>query len=734
MIPRMPLSAGANPLTAHFVWTPPLIWALLVIVAGVLIVILLRARGWGPAAFWLALAVAGQALALQLVQAGPDVRLQMFYGWSQMLHSWRLAVLLAVVLHALVVAIGIWRWLASDADARRGMSRLLTWPQAMLLLALAAYGCTSMSPEFFRSMVQGGFAKQAAIQGSKLALGVMLLFAGTANFLLVAVHLPKDVWSKLVARWERRKSARIIWGAALWVVVVSSLLCVFVLDAMPHVEDEVAYIFHAKTISLGRLWLPPPPDAVAFFCEYVNTRDKWYSAMLGGWPFVFALGFLLGAPWLINPLLGGLGVVLAHRLVKQMYGAAMADGAALLLAASPWLLFISASFMPHATSLVLMLLGLLGVERARASGSWVWGAVAGLAFGGLLHVRPLEAIAVAAVAGIWWLSAGWKNLRLPALASAVVAGLVMTALFLAYNKELTGDALYAPVNKFFDEAKYPGSNRLGFGAEVGNFGWVGMDALPGHGPLDVIFNTNNNLYLLNFELFGWAGGSLLFVALLLLWRRWREHALMWGLLFGLWAGMNLYWFSGGPDFGPRYWYQMILPCVVLTLAGAAEFARRWSAESGMESGGASRVWAFVLLATVIGFVNLAPWRALDKYPNYRGIRPEIRALARAHQFGRSLVFVRGQENPDYLSAFALNPPRVDRPAADGFDVPIFARDLGAASRERLRAYYSDRTVWIVAGHTETGTSARLVAGPIPPGAPLPDDGYVPPEKRPKQRP
>jgi hypothetical protein len=66
---------------------------------------------------------------------------------------------------------------------------------------------------------------------------------------------------------------------------------------------------------------------------------------------------------------------------------------------------------------------------------------------------------------------------------------------------------------------------------------------------------------------------------------------------------------------------------------------------------------------------------------------------------------------------------------DAYHTPIFVRDLGAASRERLRAYYSDRTVWIVAGHTETGSSATLVDGPIPPGAPLADDGYVPPELR-----
>jgi hypothetical protein len=729
MMARMAHSPAPLHSLAHSVWTPALTWTLLVVLVAALLALVLRARGWGEAAGWLALALAGQAVALQLVEAGAIVRLQMFYSWSVLLHSWRHIFLVALGAQTVLVAWGVWRWWKRDAEARARLSKLLTVPQAVVLLFLAAYGSTSLAPQLFRALTEGVLARHAAVQGSKVALGMIILVTGTANLLLVAVHLPKSAWGKIVERWQGRHSARLPWLAALWVVVVSSLLCIFVLDAMPHVEDEVTYFFHGKTISAGRLWLLPPPDAAAFPSEYTNTQGKWYSAMLGGWAFVFALGFTLGVPWMVNPLLGGLGIMLAHALVKRLYGQPLADGAALLMAASPWLLYISASFMPHALSLVLFLLGLLAVERARAAGGLLWGAVAGLAFGGLLHVRPLEAVAAAGVAGVWWLSAGRKTLRLPALAATAAAGLAMTVLFLAYNRELTGDPFYAPVNKFFDEAKYPGANRLGFGPDIGNFGWGGMDALPGHGLLDVLFNTNNNLYLLNFELFGWAGGSLLFVGLLCVWRRWREHALMWGLLAGLWACMNLYWFSGGPDFGPRYWYQMILPCTVLTLAGAAECARRWRGEPHREAPSASRVWAFVLFASLAGFVHLVPWRALDKYANYRGIRPEIRALARAHSFGRSLVFVRGPVWPDYASAFALNPPRVDRPAADAYDMPIFVRDLGPASREGLRAYYSDRTVWIVAGHTETGSSATLVAGPIPPGAPLADDGYVPPEQR-----
>lgn len=301
----------------------------------------------------------------------------------------------------------------------------------------------------------------------------------------------------------------------------------------------------------------------------------------------------------------------------------------------------------------------------------------------------------------------------------------MAALFLAYNKALTGDAFHAPVNKFFDTTTYPGSNRLGFGADIGNWAasWRNMDALEGHGPIDVLMNSNQNLYMINFELYGWACGSLLLVWLLFVWRKWRREAVMWGLLLGLFLVLNLYWFGGGPDFGARYWYLMILPCVVLTLRGAQELAARPQEHpAGVADGepqAASRAWAFVALATLIGVVNLAPWRAVDKYPSYRGITTDIRRLARENNFGSALVFVRGPEWPDYHSAFALNPPRLDAPGGAEADTPIFARDLGRPANDKLRASFPNRPVWIISTPAAGKRGTWTLIGPLAPGEPLP---------------
>lgn len=685
-------------------------WTLAVAAGSLLAAGTLSRTRWRATAGWAALALAGQAFSLQLLQAGNHIRPQLFFGWTDLLRSYRIVFLAALALQTLLVAAGVLRRRAEFVQA---CSRILSLPAFLGLLVLQGFAAIGFAPGEVRGLVLGGFARAAAMQTTKTGLGLLILVVGTLNLCLAAASFPDDALENLRARWQRRNSRRLVWAAAFWVVLISSLIAWLVLERMPHVPDEVAYVSQAKYLAAGRLYLETPPQARAFECEFdMFDGPKWYAATPAGWPALLALGYLLGVPWLVNPLLGGIAILLAHALVRRIYDRDVADGTVLLLAASPWLLFLSASLMPHPATLVFSLLGLLGVERARNHGSVLWAAIAGLALGALLHIRPLEAVIIAGVAGLWWLGAGWKKMRWGALAATVICGAAMTVLFLGYNHALTGQATYVPISKFTDAHYYPGANRLGFGKDIGNFGWTELDPLPGHGPIEVAVNTNINANLLHVELFGWPCGSVLLVFLLLLWRNFRDDALLWGLLLALWAGLSLYWFAGGPDFGPRYWYQMILPCVVLTVRGAQALAARCGEDPG-SPGQSNKVWAFVLLASAIGLVNLAGWRSLDKYHRYRDVRPDVRKLAAG--LGRSLVFVRGRAFPDYAAAIPFNPPTLDRNAPG----PIFTRDLGPASRAELTAYFSGRSVWTLDGPSKTGGGFRLVEGPPESDTPQP---------------
>lgn len=116
------------------------------------------------------------------------------------------------------------------------------------------------------------------------------------------------------------------------------------------------------------------------------------------------------------------------------------------------------------------------------------------------------------------------------------------------------------------------------------------------------------------------------------------------------------------------------------------------------------------LASLLGVANLVPWRSFDKYYHYRGMRSDVREMQSEFHFGRSVVFIRGSDWPDYASVAPLNPPGLE-PAQPG---TIYAQDLGVESDERIRSYYPHRPVWIVAGPSVTGAGFQVLEGPLPP--------------------
>jgi hypothetical protein len=310
--------------------------------------------------------------------------------------------------------------------------------------------------------------------------------------------------------------------------------------------------------------------------------------------------------------------------------------------------------------------------------------------------------------GLWALGAGAKRLALPALLALGLTSIAIAGLLLPYNRSLTGQATYDPITKYFDERYYPGSNRLGFGREVGNVGWTGLDPLLGHGPVDVLVNANANFYMLNFDLFGWSFGSLWFAVVLVLWGRWtRTDWLFLTTVLLIIGGMSLYWFSGGPDFGARYWYQTQVPMVILTVRGMQVVRDRLATLAPL-AGIGERLWVFIAVASLVAFINVLPWRSLDKYHNYRGMRPDIRTLSRDYTFGNSLVLIQSRDNkafPEYSSAAIFNPPSLEQPGT------IYARDLNPSKTDLLRKHFADRPLWIVAAPSVTGKGMQVVGGP-----------------------
>ncbi len=657
--------------------------------AAVLVVALTAKRRWAETGRWAALAVAGSVASLELVQAGNAVHYQHYRDWAHLLDTpWPLPVLAAQA--ALVAA----AWLRGGRAARlsAGISETIGWGRALVFLVLLGVLSATVGRDI------GAYAREL-MTASVIAL-VQLATLGLAALAAPAqspLPEPDDRPGPVLGAFE--------WSAAALVVAACLALNHFAYERHPHVPDEVQYLFQARYLAHGKVAIDVPPVHRAFE-TYLTTASPrgWYSVVPPGWPAVLAVGAAVSAEHWVNPLLSGANVLFMAVLLHGWYGRRTRQLGVLLLAASPWQLFLGMSYMPQSATLATALLAALGVERARRTDRAVWAWLAGAALGFLAIVRQLDALIAALAMGLWAIGFGARRVRFPATAGLIAGAVAVAALLLPYNSYFTGQGSRFPIMEYSDLHYGPGANDYGFGANRG-MGW-GLDPRPGHDVIDGMINTNLNLTATQVELFGWGAGSLGFVVFLLLGARLdrTDRALL--VVAGLvWAAYFANYFSGGPDFGARYWYLALPSLLALTARGIHAFDAL--------TGGRRMGTVMAGVATAVVLVTFVPWRATDKYFHFRGMRPDVRQLARERGFGRSLVVVNGGQHPDFASASTYNPLEWTAP------VPIYAWNLDAETLPELRLAFPDRPLWILDGPSKTGDGFRVVAGPIAPGAPLP---------------
>jgi len=114
----------------------------------------------------------------------------------------------------------------------------------------------------------------------------------------------------------------------------------------------------------------------------------------------------------------------------------------------------------------------------------------------------------------------------------------------------------------------------------------------------------------------------------------------------------------------------------------------------------------VLILNTGALTNLIPWRAIDKYQHYLGMRPDIRTLISEKNLGADLLLINGKDHPDLNSALVYTSPD---PYGNG---PVIALDKNSAVCQQLLTSYPDRRVWLIEGPTRTGAGYRVTAGPL----------------------
>lgn len=297
------------------------------------------------------------------------------------------------------------------------------------------------------------------------------------------------------------------------VLAITNLISWRVFHHIPHVTDGAAQVFQGRIFASGRVTLPARFDDYFFHLGcFIRTVKSAYAQYPFGHSLLLALGTLIRAEWLVNPVLGAAEVIVLYFLGKEIYDETTGRVAALLGAVSPFLLFMSSEYMNHVSCLLFLSLFLLFLFRTirplrgvRLPSSLADPLLSGLSLAMALNIRPLTALAFSIpVAGYTiYLLLKSNGKTLSALLVLLVPVLLGVGAFGLYNYLTTGNPLLSGY-KVFGMLEH-------FNPDLG-FGFRGpIRGYPTHSLLLGLVNTGNNLNALNRYLFeGRSPGCFLF--------------------------------------------------------------------------------------------------------------------------------------------------------------------------------------------------------------------------------
>lgn len=475
--------------------------------------------------------------------------------------------------------------------------------------------------------------------------------------------------------------------AAPWVLVAMVLalgLRVGVLGDVPHIPDEVTYLFEARLLAEGAATAPAldPDLVVALEVPFTAIwRGRWLGAFPPGWPAMLAPFLALGLAWLPNLLLLAAALLLTRRWVGRHFGAE-AGGVALALGAlSPFLLLPAASGMADLLALAGGLAAVVAFEEDLPM-------AAGAACGVAVLARPASVFFLAGCAA--WVLA-FDPARRRAAGRVLAGGLPFALAWVGWNLATTGRALQS--------AYALAAPAPGFLSGTASYQGLALK----HDLVSAATNLGLNLGSLVADLLGWPLLSWLPVAAGALGQGgWRRGGMLRGGLVGMALGYATY-FHPGMAFGPRFYLPAAPWLLGCAAAGLLALARRRDAPPGR-----TLSWLAVGAAPA---VVLGYWLPCSlAYARYAGVdaRP-LRYVEAVAPPGRLLVVVPAIGYPDRPLMASFRGANHPAPATPRWYV---SAAHGRARLERW-AELTRRRPWI-----PPGEGAPWGPGP-PPGAAAP---------------
>jgi hypothetical protein len=440
---------------------------------------------------------------------------------------------------------------------------------------------------------------------------------------------------------QQWRPARLVTALSLLSAVVAVVVSRLVFPSLSIDNDEAIYRYQAQALAHGHLF-PPAPNPPASFTPWLaaivdHHYVMKYTPLMPG--FLAASLRLTGSYSPILALIAAAMVTMTYLLaVEVLDNRRVAVLAAAMMAASPLIIVQSGTLLAYLLSLVLLEIFAWSVVRGVRTDRMPLLALAGLAIGLSVVLRPFDAVLFGLPLLVWALFARRRQSRSVLRGIAWMAGgaVLPVAGLLAFDVAATGSAFTLPFG--FLESK----DAIGFGVrklfptDTGRtftFG-DGVDAVATH------------LWLLG----GWAFGGLVTAPLTvwtLLRRRLRGPGaalVASGVLLavgyiGFWGSWNAANLWGGVHYvGPFYLLPLLIP---FTLGGALGLVHllQWRRLAG--------VVAVVVSLAVSGY---ALWGAIQDNGTFNDQDQRIAALL-------------GSQGPQPLYFVAVQPPFLLHPTS-----------------------------------------------------------------------
>lgn len=546
----------------------------------------------------------------------------------------------------------------------------------------------------FVSLIRGGErARWLTDAWSEWTSGTLVVVGITIIVLLIVRRVPPVAslrpLERAVSTWTTHPRAWDI-GVPIVALVTYALIAWFVFDGRPLFIDEIIQLLQARIFSEGQLARAVDPDpALRSVLLVADVNGRYFAQFPAGGPAMHAPGWIIGLPWLTGPVCGGTAVALFARWLRiTRQPADVAPIALTLFAAAPFWMFMSGSHMNHVPATLMLLLAIVGLARVveirrtdpSAPGSRTGGQerdarpgaalVAGLGLGAAATIRPVDALAFALPAAVWflWRARGFDRRRIVE-ALAALSGVALPILALLWvNAQTTGSPFL-----FGYDLLWGKNHGLGFHSAP----W-GTAHTPARG-LELL-----NLYAMRLQLhlFETPFPALIpAIVALALWRRTDafDRYLLGAsaLLLALYAA---YWHDGN-YLGPRFLTPLV-PILCLWAARAGRALREHAAPPV-----AHRAWVVAMStgAAVALFVGM-PVRARSYAHSSPSLRWDVESASRAAGVRDAIVFVRESWGSALIARmWALG---VSRPAAEHLysrvDACRLERAIAALERSSVR--------------------------------------------------